>query len=474
MPVTGGSSNRDRGVGPSGEGDGAATLRAVGIWLEIPAAEVPIAGEDERVRLARNLAIGLAALPGVTRILVPCQPSTIAAMAALFADPARPGHLVADALEIVPAGGDQRLRNALTAWVERCQLRCRESLGDMHATANPGSWPGALERLRDERVGRPRLGLAMLRRAWRLVRIAAWCGWLEAARFLLALLPAPHAGVAADLRRRGIEATWLVPHATTSRVSPARPVGGRLHSPGAECTADHDDLAPLAPALAWHDGLDDHGSRQLLGGALRESFLSGPRGAAYRHFCDFPFERVDYLLVPVRGRPWPDSRAVVGAYAKVLRRHRRHLKLVLIGHATRQHTLRDELCAQGLVFDVVEIAALPEDARARLIRHASAVVIPPGTGAPLPSMVTEAISLHTPVVWGRRTAARWLAVEEATGAECFEEAADGADALAAAILHALDFRNDVLPRQQSILRRLAERTWTDVAKEALTASLAGR
>ena len=233
-------------------------------------------------------------------------------------------------------------------------------------------------------------------------------------------------------------------------------------------------LAPLAPALAWHDGLDDHGSRQLLGGALRESFLSGPRGAAYRHFCDFPFERVDYLLVPVRGRPWPDSRAVVGAYAKVLRRHRRHLKLVLIGHATRQHTLRDELCAQGLVFDVVEIAALPEDARARLIRHASAVVIPPGTGAPLPSMVTEAISLHTPVVWGRRTAARWLAVEEATGAECFEEAADGADALAAAILYALDFRNDVLPRQQSILRRLAARTWTDVAQEALTASLAGR
>ena len=89
-------------------------------------------------------------------------------------------------------------------------------------------------------------------------------------------------------------------------------------------------------------------------------------------------------------------------------------------------------------------------------------------------MVTEAIALQTPVVLGRRTAARWLAVEEATGAECFVEDLDGEDALAAAILHALDYRNDVLPRQQSILRRLAGRTWADVAKEALAAPFPGR
>lgn len=471
MPVNRGSRMLDKAGAQPGAGDCGMAPRAVGIWLEIPAAEVPLAGEDERVRLARNLVIGLASLPGIARILVPCQPSVREAMASLFADPARPGHLVADALEIVPAGSDQQFRNAALAWVERRQRRCRESLGDMHATPNPRSWPGALHRLRDERVGRPRLGLALLRRGWGLFRMATWHGCLQAARFLLARLPGPHAGMAADLRRRGVEASWLVPLATTNRVSPAQPVG--WHQTAHAGTSEHGGPVPPAATAGWHDGLDEQRSRQLLASALRESFLSGPRGSVHRQFCDFPFQRVDHLLVPVQGRPWPGIGVVLRAYARVLRRHRRHLKLVLIGHAAGQHALRDELCAQGLVFDVVEVATLPEDARARLIRHALAVIIPPGTAATLPGIVTEAISLQTPVVMGRRTAARWLAAEKAAGAECFEEGPDDEDALAAAILHALDHRNDVLPRQQSILGRLAGRTWADVAKDALE-SFAGR
>lgn len=468
MPVNHDSLKPDEVGTKPGAGDGGTRPRTVGIWIEIPAAEVPRAGEDERIRLARNLAIGLATLPDVARILVPCQPSVREAMAALFADPARPGHLVADALEIVPAGSDQRLRNALTAWVERRQRRCRERLGDMHATASPLSWPGALRRLRDERVGRPRLGLALLRRAWRLFRTAAWHGWLEALRFLLARLPAPHAGLAADLRRRGIEATWLVPHATTNRVSPTRSVGS-IQAADAS-TPDHDTPIPLAVTPGWQDGLDEQRSRQLLASALREFFLSGSHGGVHRHFCDFPFQRVDHLLVPVQGGPWPGIHAVLRAYVRILRRHRRHLKLVLIGCASRRDDLREELCTQGLVFDVAEVAALPEAARARLIRHAAAVVIPPGKTTMPPSMVTEAISLRTPVVMGRQMAARWLAVESVAGVEYFADEATHEDVLAESILHAIDRRDDVVAGQQVILGRLTGRTWADVAKDALASS----
>jgi len=456
--------------GQFGQADGKPVPRTVGIWLEFSPDELPWAMDDEGVRLARNLAAGLGTLPEIERILVPCQPAACRAMAALFADPARPGRLVADTMEIIPAGSDRRIVDALGSWVDRRRRDCQENLGGMYATPNPASWLNALGRLRDERLGRPRLGLASLRRVLRLARSSVWFACLGAVRFMLDRLPSPHAAIAADLRRRGIRPLWIITGTAATRVAPALRVGEpqRIHAAGS--VAARRDAIPLVPAATWHDGLDDEQSRQLLARELRDRLGGGANGGLHRHFCDFPFERIDYILACVHGRSWQACSAVLRAYAQILRRQRRDVKLILSGRAVEHHALRGEICAAGLVFDVVEIDGLPEESRARLIRHALAVVVPPHVAASPPSMFSEAVTLETPVVLGRRMAAPWLAPEELAGGECFDDDADPQAGLAGAILHAIDRRDDVLTRQGAILVRLARRTWADVAKDCLASA----
>jgi glycosyltransferase involved in cell wall biosynthesis len=223
-------------------------------------------------------------------------------------------------------------------------------------------------------------------------------------------------------------------------------------------------VIPPAPLPVSPDASGEQAARQQLADELRELFSAGVHAPLHRHFCDFPFERAEYL---VAAAPRDDSAPLLPAFATVLRRHRRNLTLLLDGRLPRGDAPRGEVAELGLSFDVGEAAGLSEAARARLLRYARAVIVADSDSGCLPPIFSEAVALGTPVVMGRGAAIReMLAPDELAATEYFDVAV-GADGIARAILHALDHRAEVLARQRAILARLAARTWADVAADIL-------
>ncbi len=466
----------------------------VGLWFEIDAASpVPFCG-DGRVRHARGLVTGLDALPEVGAILLPCLPADADTMMALFADAARPGRLLSDKLRPMPVGRDPTRRRAVIARAERRRDGCRDRLAGLGATGSPRSWRAALSKLAEDPRRRP---FAAPRR---IIKLAKLWGRLRIADAILAavrLLPPPQASAVADLRRRGPWAKWIVFPAETAAARRLR--GPKILAVGADALyparARHllrrlagAAVAVVAPSRHVADGMtgalggkqcrvippaplpvspeaaSEAVGRQRLADELRELFSAGVRAPLHRHFCDFPFERAEYLVaVPTGGDPGP----LLAAFATVLRRHRRNIMLVIDGRLPRGDEPFDEVERLGLSFDVAEAGGLSEVGRARLLRHARAVVVADGDSGCLPAAFSEAVALGTPVVMARSPATRELLTpDDLATAESFE-AQGGVDRLVRALLHALDHRDAVLARQRAILARLAARSWADVAAEML-------
>lgn len=465
------------------------TPATVGLWLEFDAASPAPPAGDGRVRHARGLVAGLDSLACVEAILVPCLPADVEAMTALFADASRPERLLSDKLRVIAAGRDPALRRAVIAWAERRRDACRDRLAGLGATGSPSSWRAAVARLAEDPTRRT---FAAPRRILKLAKLALR---LKAAELVLAAvrrLPPPPASVVADLRRRGMWAPWIVLPAETASARRLRgrkilDLGGGLPGRGpalarlaraavavvapSRHTADlaADALAgrpcqviPPAPLPMAVAPASDEESRRQFGDDLRGLFTGDEMRPRHRHFCDFPFERVEYLVAAI---PGGDAGPLLPAYAAVLRRHRRTLKLLVDGRLPRGDGVFDEVESLGLPFDVAETAGLGEAARARLLRHARAVVVADGEVACLPAVFGEAVAAGTPVVMGRLGAvAEVLTPEELAGAEYFAAAGDPAE-LVRAILHVLDHREAVLARQRAILSRLSTRTWADVIGE---------
>ena len=470
----------------------AAAQATVGLWIELDPSLPAPACCDERIRRARGLVAGLDAHPGVEAILLPCLPADVEPMRALFSDAARPGRLVSDKLRVVAAGRDPTVRRAVIASAERWGDSCLDRLAGLGATASLGSWRAALARLAEDPRRR---AFAAPRRIIKLVKLWGRLWMAEAILAVVRLLPPPQASAVADLRRRGASATWIVSPAETAAArrlrgpkildlggsalpARARPPLRRLAGAAAAVVAPSRHVAdamagllggkqchmiPPAPLPVAPEGTSEESGRLRLADELRELFSAGVRAPLHRHFCDFPFERADYLVaVPTGGDPGP----LLAAFATVLRRHRRSLTLVIDGRLPRGEGPLDEVERLGLSFDVAEARGLSEAGRARLLRHARAVVVD-GDGDCLPAAFSEAVALGTPVVMAGSPATReTLTANELAAAEhC--DAASGPDGLVRAILHALDHRDEVLARQRAILARLAARTWADAAAAML-------
>ena len=467
------------------------TPATVGLWIEFDAASpAPLAG-DGRVRHARGLVAGLDALAGVEAILVPCLPADVQAMTALFADAARPERPLSDKLRVIAAGRDPALRRAVIARAERRRDACRDRLAGLGATGSPWSWRAALAKLAEDPTRR---AFAVPRRILKLAKLTLR---MKVAELILAAarkLPPPQASVVADLRRRGMWAPWIVLPAATASARRLRgpkilDLGGGLPVRGpalarlaraavavAAPSRHAADLAadalagrpchviPPAPLPMAVAPASDEESRRQFGDDLRGLFTGHETRPPHRHFCDFPFERVEYLVAAI---PGGDAGPLLPAYAAVLRRHRRNLKLLVDGRLPRGDGVFDEVESLGLPFDVAETAGLGEAARARLLRHARAVVVADGDVACLPAVFGEAVATGTPVVMGRLAAVREvLTPEELAAAEYFDPGCGQAE-FARAIVHVLDHRDAVLARQRAIVARLATRTWADVAADAL-------
>jgi glycosyltransferase involved in cell wall biosynthesis len=481
-------------VKPAASTAAAATPSTVGLWIELDPSLPAPAACDARIRRARGLVAGLDALPGVGSILLPCLPADVAAIEALFADAARPGRLVSDKLRVVAAGRDPTVRRAVIAWAERRRDGCRDRLAGLGATVSPRSWRAAIAKLAEDPRRR---AFAAPRRMIKLIKLWARLRIAEAILAAVRLLPPPQASAVADLRRRGPWAAWIIAPAETAAARRLRgpkilDLGGSAPTPArarqvlrrlAEAA-----VAVVAPSRHVADGMagalggkqchvippvplpvsaevaSEEAARLRLAEELRALFSAGVRAPLHRHFCDFPFERAEYLVaVPAGGDPGP----LLAAFATVLRRHRRNLTLVIDGRLPRGEGPLDEVERLGLSFDVAEARGLSEAGRARLLRHARAVVVADGDGGGLPAAFSEAATLGTPVVMARSPATRELLTpDELATTESFD-AEGGVDGLVPAILHALDHRDEVRARQRTILARLAARSWVDVAAEML-------
>lgn len=468
----------------------------VGIWVELPTAELVCAQGDERIRRARGLIAGLVAREDVNAILLPCLPSAEGLMGCLFSDATRPDRLMSAKLKIVPAGQDPVRGDILAHRLRERRARVLGRLASIGATSSPWSWRASLARLAES----PRRPFAATRRMIKLARLSALL-WVTNIRLsALRHLPPPHASVVADLRRRRVSATWFLiagngasghgllgPKivdvgyfppagqkgaesdavvrrlATTSAVivAPSRHAATMIGKRVGGLPVAVIPPAPL-PSVISEEG--EGGSRQLLADELRRLFVGGRGIRLHRHFCDFPFEQVEYLVAaPPRGES-----PILPAYAAVLRRHRRNVKLLVDGQLPAGHGPVADIHSLGLSFDVAEAGGLPETARARLLRHARAVVVADLDGVCLPPIFAEAVAAGTPVVLGRSPAVR-EAISDAdlSGPWCFDVGIGAEASLVQAILHVLDHGGDVLDRQRVILKRLAARTWHDVAAEHL-------
>lgn len=473
--------------------------RSVGIWIEAATPLLETAQGTDWIRFARGLVMGLDAMPGVESIVVPCLPSAAPIMARLFADATRPDRLLSDKLMLLPAGRDPMRRATISSLILRRRARAVERLAAVGAAPSPYTWRDAVARLAEQPVSQPILMLRMTRRLAKLVRLSLLSWGADAALAALQRLPAPHTRVVADLRRRRVSATWLlaayagasgrllpgpklldlggviVPAASHPRA--AESVIRRLAAEADAIVAPSRRVAALRPCRrlpvsivppallpSARGELDEDESRRQLADDLRALFQGGGHRPLHRHFCDFPFERVEYIVAAAACGPTP----LLRAYALVVRRHRRNLKLVVDGLLPRDDGPMQEVHALGFSFDVAEAAGLSEQARIRLLRHARAVVVPDLDGGCLSPTFGEAVAVGTPVVLGRTPAAQEaIPADDLASPEYFDVHDEPEAAACQAILHALDHPADVIARQQAILARLAARTWRDVVAARL-------
>jgi hypothetical protein len=468
----------------------------VGIWVELPTTELVCAQGDERIRRARGLIAGLDAMQEVNTILLPCLPSAEGLMSRLFADATRPGRLCSDKLKVLPAGQDPARRDTLAQKFHDRRAKVLGRLSAIGATSSLRSWRASLARLGES----PRRPFAATRRIIKLARLRALLWVTDVRLAALRSLPPPHASVVAHLRRRRVSVTWFLvagkgtsghgllgpkivdvgcfPTAgqegsesdaavrrlgetATVIVAPSRHAATMIGERVSRIAVAVIPPAPL-PSVASEEG--ESGSRQRLAEELRSLFAGGGLIRLHRHFCDFPFEQVEYLVAPSPRGPSP----ILPAYAGVLRRHRRNVKLLVDGQLPQGNGPVADVHSLGLSFDVAEAGGLPETARARLLRHARAVVVADLDGACLPPIFAEAVTAGTPVVLGRSPAVREaIPNADLSSPWSFDVGIGAESSLVQAILHVLDHGEEVLDRQRVILKRLAARTWHDVAAEHL-------
>lgn len=485
----------------------------VGLWIELSDASLADGHGEGLIRWTRAFAGGLDALPAVAAIMVPCQPGSERLMASLFAadtadgGPQRP---VSPKLKIVPGSRSHRPAGAIHHWLDRKQRRCRDRLAGLGASTNPLSWPRALLPGRDKRRKPLRFALAILGRLWKLLCAAGLLGLTALLRPLMRPLPTPFESLAREFSRRNGVDLWIVPNPawTAATLLPGRlvvnvadivyrefplpalpPADIERHAAGLRrlaakadsvvCFSEHvaeRQVRPVIGGIARGIAVVPHApfrtqpcrlprdvSRQRLADDLRAHFR---RPQPHRYFCDFPFERVVYLLVSSKCRPYKNYAGILQAYEEILRRHRRDLKLIVTGHVSGNPELAAMLHRRGLVFDVVEATNLPDDVHGRLLQHARALVIPTFFEAALPFGFAEAVGLGTPVAM-----ARIPVVEEALGHDAVAApeyfAPHDIPAMTRAILHVLDDAAAVLERQRGLVAALHGRTWADVAADYL-------
>lgn len=168
-----------------------------------------------------------------------------------------------------------------------------------------------------------------------------------------------------------------------------------------------------------------------------------------------------FILYPSQYRPNKNVIGLVDAYEVLLRRHLVPEKLLLTGS---HRALIDHVNARGLQDEVVILPDLTDQELAAAYRLASLAVSPTLAEGACPFMVSEALSVGTPVVCSDIPVTREV-VRDPTlrDAMCFDPY-DRED-MVKRMLWALQNRDALLRMQQPLWREMSARTWAVAARE---------
>lgn len=481
----------------------------VGIWIEMSDAALADSHGEGLIRWARAFVRGLDQIAGVQRIVIPCSRSAEPALARLFseADEAHDSTRLLSRKLVFPClTTSSSLLSRLRTWADRKRTRCKQRLETLGATANPLTWFAPLFALAKESPSSLGLIILTVSRLGKLMLASGGLVLSEALRPIVRRIASPAEALARKANRHFSRITWVIPNpgwpaATMLRgrkiLNIADIVYREFPLPGVSaaeleehaeslkinavvaskvvCFSNHvarrhiaaalPDVSsktvviPHAPFPTARPSLNSTDSRHQLGRALRRHFTET---LPHRHFCDFPFENVDYILVSSKCRPYKNYAAVLDTYEYVLRHARRNVKLVVTAHLSGNPDLSAILHHKGLVFDVAEATNVPEEVHTLLIQNAKMLLIPTLFEGGMPFGFAEAVGLGTPCGLARIPAVEeTLTAEELSSPEYFQPT--DSRSLTEAVLHILDHRDAVLGRQETIRRRLLERTWKDVA-----------
>lgn len=485
----------------------------VGIWMEMTDAALADSHGEGLVRWARAFIRGVDRLAEVKRIVIPCSHSAQPIVERLFSEACIDDDsfaLISKKLVIAPLTSGDSLWSRLRVWADRKRKRAKERLESLQVTANPLSWPGSLLTLAKESPSSLGLILLSVSRLTKILTATLSLGLTGAVRPLIRRLRSPSESLAEAANRAYPEISWVIPNpgwAASSQLAGRKIVNiadivyREFPLPGVSaaeleqhaeslvrnaeaadkivCFSEHvaqrhirttlpaeaskTVVIPHAPFPSVRPALTPAESRRKLGDALRHHFSTL---LPNRHYCDFPFEDVDYLFVSSKCRPYKNYAAILEAYEHVLRRSRRNVKLIVTAHLSGNAELASLLHHRGLVFDVAEATNVPDEVHTLLIQNARMLIIPTLFEGGMPFGFCEAVGLGTPCVLSRiPVVEETLTRDELTSPEYFD-ATDTA-AMTQAILHVLDNRQSVLERQEAIRQRLMARTWQDVAAEYL-------
>jgi glycosyltransferase involved in cell wall biosynthesis len=177
-----------------------------------------------------------------------------------------------------------------------------------------------------------------------------------------------------------------------------------------------------------------------------------------------------FLFYASQVRPHKNLLALIRAYERVLRLHLIDVKLVLTGdlQAPEAAELAAYVREHRLQFDVISIPRVPAEVLSALFGLARAAVCPTLFEGGLPFTFTEALSVGTPVVMSRIPVVLEHIKDDALR-QCMLFDPYDVDDMCDRMKWALDNREVLLARQLELYQALAQRTWSEVAKEYVAA-----
>lgn len=485
----------------------------VGVWMELPVAVIQASNGEGLIRYLRYLIKGIDELPAVKEVIIPCTDEAAPSMRQLFAESSHCGDddcLISKKLHIKAFSLKESRTDLWRDWLEQKVIHLENRLASLSKQSSSKEilkhvFQKIFEKPRTPRLLMKRFAISIeCTKDLTLRRLFLTLGqWLQYEEFYR---------LACKLSKSFPETSWIVVNPKWKNASLLQ---GRkivtipdlvyrefqvdgftkqeiethikavhknalaadkivcfsshvIHQQIAGLLPDRDSkkvrVVPHAPILPNSFSESENDSRTQLGNELRQLFSSEQ---LHRHYCDFPFQRMRYVLVSSQVRSYKNYKRLLKAFDAILRRHRRNMKLVVTGNLDRHHELALFLQEKGLVFDVIQARNLKENLHARLIRHAELLVIPTLFEGGMPFGFAEAVGMGTPCAFSRIPAfTEPLTEQELAGPEVFYPRESRS--IEQAILYVLDHREEVLKRQQIIVERLSQRTWADVAEEYLS------